>query len=109
MFEETRDLVWAAKVPDEAIPSQRLTVMGLALVDEYAGVAVRCFENGLRYAGLAMDRCFYEAIVRTLEWMTDSELARKHWGALPAFAAREELERVGRDETKMGHVLTRLV
>lgn len=101
MFEETRDLVWEATVAPEAVPSQRLTVMGLALVDEYAGVAVRCFESDLRYAGLVLDRCLYEAMVHTLEWMTDAALARRHWVALPAFAARESFEHAGRDETKM--------
>lgn len=107
MFEETRDLVWEADVAEEALPSQRLTVMGLALVDEYAGAAVRCFETGLRYAGLALDRCFYEAMVHTLEWMTDHQLAARHWGALPAFAAREESLRVGKDESRMPSAVLR--
>ncbi|MGA7201668.1 MAG: hypothetical protein WBX26_07560 [Candidatus Cybelea sp.] len=107
MLEETSDLVWDAVVAEDAIPSQRLTVMGLALVDQYAGAAVRCFEIGLRYAGLALDRCFYEAMVHTLEWMTDLKLASSHWGALPAFGTSEEFRRAGKDQAKMPPAVVR--
>lgn len=100
-FRRIGDDIWNTNVDAERMPSQRLTVMGIALVEQYAGVAARCFSRDLRYAGLALDRCLYEAIARTFTWMTDPKLAKREWAALPAFAWKEELNRVGGDESKM--------
>jgi hypothetical protein len=100
-FSKIQELVWELQVEPQRLASQRFTVLGMELVSEYAGVAARCFESDLRYAALALDRCFYEAVIRTLEWMTDDELARLHWSALVAFASKEEELRAGGDEAKI--------
>jgi hypothetical protein len=101
VFRDVQDGVWDAQVPETAMPSRRLTVMGMALVYEYALESARCFIEGKRYAGLAMDRCFYEALVRTLEWTADRAGAAEQWKALPPFAYQEELLRAGQDASKI--------
>lgn len=101
LAEAVTDAAWEVKVHGRLCAWQRLTVMGLSLTREHAGEAIRCFRSGQRYAAMALDRCFYESMVRTLEWMIKPNLSARHWNAIPPFAAREALLSVGGDESKL--------
>lgn len=72
-----------------------LTICGMRLAQEHARGAVAEFSAGRSYSGMALDRCMFEAIVRTMDWNLRPDFAFECWEALPVFAAREEIRRTG--------------
>ncbi len=97
LLETLTRLVVAKAPPAEPMDSAvwYLTICGMHLAQEHARGAVAEFSAGRSYAGIALDRCLFEAMVRTMDWNLRPEFAFACWKALPAFAAREEVRRVG--------------
>ncbi len=92
LAEELLELILGSIEGDVAI--HRLTVCSLLVGLQHARGSIAEFSADRPYSGLALDRCFYESVVRIMERNLDVDYARRIWKLLPILAAEEEARKI---------------